>query len=174
MKKLILLLIVIFSPLFSNAQYAWIKMEKGDVFFEKVYSVDSTDAKQIEQMLMTGVPRAKDVSNFTKTPDMITAEIKNCLVDYKKYGGKWGTTAVYMNHPFFAAVSILWKDNKYKVTVSNMYFDTAGLGKMTGSDIFTKRGKELDQSKIVVRSGEYLEQYLSDLFYMVKNQKSDW
>jgi len=154
--------------------YKWIKMEKGDVFFEKVYNLENTDAASIEHILMNGVPRVKDISGFTKTSDIITAEIKNTLVDYRKYGGKWGTTAVYMNHPFFATVSILWKDNKYKVTVSNMYFNTAGLGKMTGGDVFTKRGREFDHSKIVMRSGEYLEQYLSDLFAFDKLGKSEW
>ena len=172
MKKLILVFLL--TPFFVRAQYDNLKLENTQIFFEKVYPFDSLKTSDIEKLLLTGVPKLKDVTGFEKAQDIIIAKINNTLIDYKKYGGSWGSTAVFMNHPFFGDVSIVWKDGKYKVTVSNMYFDTAGFGIMKCSDIFTKkRGTELSTNSNAVAAGQYIEKYLANLF-LIKQDKKDW
>jgi len=175
MKKLVLLLIIGTIPHLSFSQYQWIKLDNGEIFFEKVYDRDSVDEKSIEKLLVSSIPRSKCVSDFVKTEGLITAKMSDCYVDYKKYGGKWGTTLAHFNHPMFANVTVVWKDNKYRVTVSNIYWLTAGLGKLTATETFTKRRATIiDPGKVAVNGGRYLEQFLSDVFSIQSSQKSDW
>lgn len=172
MKNLIILFLL--TPFFVHAQYDNLKLENAQIFFERIYPVDSLKTSDIEKLLLTWVPKLKDVTNFEKAQDIIIVKINNTIIDYKKYGGSWGNTAVFMYHPFFGDVSILWKDGRYKVTVSNMYFITAGFGIMKCSDIFTKkRGTELSTNKNTVAAGQYIEKYLTDLF-LIKQDKKDW
>jgi hypothetical protein len=169
------LVAILFFPIICYGQYDNLKLDKAQVYFEKVYSLDSSDAGTVERLLTLNIPRLKDIADFNKTSDIITAKIKDALIDYKKYGGKWGNTAVFLNHPFFGDVSIVWKDKKYRITISNMYFNTAGFGIMKCSDLFTKkRGTELDTSKTMVTAGQYIEKYLSDLFQLNETKKEDW
>jgi hypothetical protein len=179
MKKLFLLTFLLLPAIaFGQAEnpYKYLKLDNGSVFFERVYNIDSASAQEVESLLISKVPSVKDLSEFSRSSDVITGRLKDCLVDYKRYGGKWGNTLVLLNHPMFASISIVWKENKYRVTVSNIYFMTAGFGKMKLDDTITKkRGQEFDQNNIVLRGGTYLEQYLSDLFDFSKAKpKSDW
>lgn len=171
----ILLFAILFLPTICNGQYENLKLEKGQVFFERVYILDSTDQSKIERLLALNIPKLKDVSEFIKQTDIISAKIKDALVDYKKYGGKWSNTAAFLNHPFFGDVSIVWKENTYRITISNMYFNTAGFGIMKCSDLFTKKkGTEFDTSKNAVKAGVYIEKYLTDLFQLNQMNKEDW
>jgi hypothetical protein len=178
MKRILqLLMLLITSTSYSQdvGPYKYLKKENGAVFFERVYDMDSVSAQEVESFLTANLPSIRDFSDFVKTPDVITGKVKDCLVDYKRYGGKWGNTLALLNHPMFANVSIVWKDNKYRVTVNNIYFMTAGLGKMKLDEVVTKRrGTEFDPNRTVVSGGIYVEKYLSELFEIEKSKKADW
>ena len=172
--KYILIFLMLF-PFNSRSQFNNLKLEKGQVYFEKEYTLDSIDITSVEKLLTMNVPKIKDVSDFNKSVDFITAKLKDAYIDYKKYGGKWGNTWAVLNHPFFGDVSIIWKDQKYRVTITNMYFNTAGFGIMKCSDMFAiKNATEFTNSKISIKSGEYVEKYLSDLFLINKSAKDNW
>lgn len=160
----------------SESPYKSIKLENSQVFFEKVYILDSLSATNIERLLIEQIPRVKNLKGFSKSDGIITAKIEDCTIDYKKYGGKWGNTLLYLNHPFFATVSIVWKDGKYKVSMNNMEWHAAGVGTATSTDVFTKwgKGKDWDMSKTVLKGGEYVDRYFSDLFAVKNNSKDDW
>ncbi|MDP9229727.1 MAG: hypothetical protein M3O67_03520, partial [Bacteroidota bacterium] len=83
----VFLLILLIIPFLGNAQFDNLKLDKGQVYFEKVYSLDSSDAGSVERLLILNIPKLKDVGDFSKTNDIITAKIKGALIDYKKYGG---------------------------------------------------------------------------------------
>jgi hypothetical protein len=172
MKNLVFILLSI--PSILTAQYDYLKFENSQIFFEKVYQIDSLSLEGIENLLIIAVPKIKDLTGFEKTQEIIIAKIHNALIDYKKYGGKWGTTETILNYPFFADVSIVWKDSKYRVTVSNMYFDANRYGTMKCTDLITnKHGTILSTDISVVAAGQYIEKYLADLF-LVKQEESDW
>jgi hypothetical protein len=168
--------IIFLTPFFLKAQFENIKLENGQVFFEKIYQVDSIDINSIEKLLTTHIPRIKDLTDFNKTNEIIIAKIKNSYIDYKKYGGKWVNTPVFLNHPFFADVSIVWKENKYRATVTNMYFNVSGLGITKLSEIATKKKEtELDNSKGSKLILHYIDSYLSDLFKINRlDDKDNW
>ena len=137
--------------------------------------MDSLQSSQIQKLLTSNISKTKDLTDFNMTNEIITAKIKNAYVDYKKYGGKWGNTSAFLNHPFFGDISIIWKDQKYRVTVTNMYFDVARLGIMKLSDLATKKkGTELGESNILIRSLQYIDNYLSDLFKINPLNTGNW
>jgi hypothetical protein len=172
MKNLVFILLSI--PSILTAQYDYLKFENSQIFFEKIYQIDSVSLEGIENLLIIAVPKIKDLTGFEEIQEIIIAKIHNAFIDYKKYGGKWGTTETILNYPFFGDVSIDWKDSKYSVTISNMYFDANRFGIMKCTDLITnKHGTTLSADKSVIAAGQYIEKYLADLF-LIKQEKLDW
>lgn len=168
MKTIFVLFVVSMGIL--ETQYQFLKIENSQVIFEKTYEIDSTGSAEIEKLLLANLPKFKDVSILTKTNDIITAKINSTLIAYKKYGGKWGTTALQLNHPFFADVSIIWKDNKYKVMVTNMRFESSSLGIAKVTDLLTNDEEtQFSERPICTKAGTYIEKHLADLFKVDKN-----
>jgi hypothetical protein len=175
MKTLLIIVLILFST-FAQAQYTNLKLEDSQFLFEKVYEKDSLSSKDIEKMLINGVPTIKNLKDFYKHNEIITAKLDNVKIDFRKYGGSWGSSPFFLNHPFFANISIVWKDGKYKVTATNLTFDTgvSAFGVMTCTDIFTKkRGSEIRTNENIITAGKYIEQYLSELF-TISRVKKDW
>lgn len=172
--KKIILLIIVFSPFFLSAQYDYLKKEGNQLIFEKVYKLDTIFNENIASTLIDRITKIKDVTNVLYTNEIITAKISDSYIDYKQYGGKWGNTPVYMNHPFCADISIVWKEGRYKVTANNMYFNTntSLFGKWKCYEIFINNNG-FNLNKNVVRTGKYIEQYLSELF-LISALDSTW
>jgi len=164
MKYLILSFLLV--PFFVHAQYQYLKLENTQVLFEKVYAVNISPSSEIEKLLLNKIPKIKDVKCFQNSKDTIIAKIENTFIDYKRYGGRWRNTDVFMNYPFSGDILIIWGDGKYKVTVSNMYFNKKGSSdKIKCSDLFTKDNRtHFGKRKIGILSRKYLEKYLVGLF----------
>ena len=54
-------------PFLVHAQYNNLQLENTQIFFEKVYTVDSLKTSDIEKLLLTGVPILKEVTGFQKS-----------------------------------------------------------------------------------------------------------
>ena len=174
--KLFIFTVILFIPGLLKSQVAEnLKLENKQIIFEKVYLLDSLEVNNVERLLTLNIPKIQDLTNFSKTNEIIIAKIANATIDYRKYGGKWGNTSVLLNYPFFCNVSIVWKDKKYRVTISNMYFSGDPIGTIKVSDTFTsKKGTELDNSKIANKAMYYIDSYLSDLFKVSTSIKNNW
>jgi hypothetical protein len=147
------------------SQYSNLKLENSQFIFDKNYEVDSISSLEIENLIKTGLPRLNGITMIQIYKGFITAKIDGIFIDYKKYGGRWGSTLAALNHPFYADLTILWKDGKYKVLVSNMYFNVNGFGIIKCHDLFiNKQGNELRDGVDVIKAGVYIEKHLSDLF----------
>ncbi len=167
-----LILSFLLMPFFIQAQNQYLKLEKAQVYFEKVYSVDILKSPGIEKLLLNEVPKVKGLKGFQKSHDTINAKIENIVIDYKRYGGRWSNTDVFMNYRFSGDVLIVWEAGKYKVTVSNMYFNKDGSDKIKCSDVFTKNHRtQFGTRRIGISSRQYLEKYLADLF-LIKQDKT--
>lgn len=174
--KAIIFLVISLMPISSMAQVAEnLKLENKQIIFEKVYSLDSLESSKVEKVLTLNIPKIQDLTGFSKTNEIIIAKISNANIDYRKYGGKWGNTSTILNYPFFCDVSIVWKDQKYRVTISNMYFFSNPLGNVKASEIFTSdKGTEFNHSNICTKALYYIDSYLSDLFKISTSTKDDW
>ena len=174
--KLFIFTIILFIPGLLKSQVAEnLKLENKQIIFEKVYLLDSLEVNKVERLLTLNIPKVQDLTNFSKTNEIIIAKLANATIDYRKYGGKWANTSGGLNYPFFCDVSIVWKDQKYRVTISNMHFSGNPLGTVKVSEGFTsKKGTVLDNSKTATKALYYIDNYLSDLFKISTSIKNDW
>lgn len=172
--KPIIFLAVSLMPIISMAQVAEnLKLENKQIIFEKVYSLDSLESSKVEKILTLNIPKIQDLTDFSKTNEIIIAKISNATIDYRKYGGKWGSTSTILNYPFYCDVSVVWKDQKYRVTLTNMYFFGNPLGNVKASEIFTSnKGTEFNHS--CTKALYYIDSYLSDLFMISASTKDNW
>lgn len=163
MKKV--LFIIFLVPFISKAQSPDMKLENNQVYFEKIYQLDSMPSKKIERLLAFNIPKTKDLTDFLKSPEIITAKLRGVNIDYKKYGGTWVNTPVCIEERFSANVSIVWKDNKYRVTVTNIYFyDHPGIVDDLSTIATVKKGTELGTSNSIRKTLYYIDSYIADLF----------
>ena len=174
--RLLLIFTLLLISEFSISQVAEnLRLDNKQIVFEKIYPVDSLEKNQVEKLLLSNIPKVPDLTGFSKTDEIIIAKIANATIDYRKYGGKWGNTSTILNYPFFCDVSILWKDEKYRVTISNMYFSGNPIGTIKASEIFTSnKGLEFNDSKITTKALFYIDSYLSDLFSINSRIKNNW
>ena len=174
--KLFFFSLILLTTICAKSQVAEnLKLENKQIVFEKVYVLDSLESSKVEKLLTLNIPKIQDLTGFSKTNEIIIAKIANATIDYRKYGGKWGNTSTILNYPFYCDVLIVWKDQKYRVTISNMYFSGNPLGTVKLSEIFTSnKGTEFDSSKIAKRALYYIDSYLSDLFKISTSTQNDW
>jgi hypothetical protein len=149
----------------SKAQYQFIKNEGDQLYFEKIYNLDSLSSINADETVFSGLTKVPYLTDISRNGNFLNAKFKDANIDYRKYGGKWSNTAAYLNHPFFADVSIFIKENKYKVVVNNMRFETntSLFGTIKCNQIFISNG-EFKKNKNIVNSGIYIEKHLDDCF----------
>lgn len=160
----------------GNAQdspYKHLKIENRSAIFEKVYVVEDSTIN-VERALTLNVPKIKGFSDYNKTNEIITGKINAVDVDYRKYGGKWANTWTYIIHPMYADVVIVWKEGKYRVTVSNIRFVASTSLILNFSDGVTKKkGTLFNTNDIIVRSARYVENTLDEMFE-IKLSGDNW
>jgi hypothetical protein len=123
----------------------------------------------------------KSLTNVKSSSGLIIANLVNLMIDYKKYDGSVGGTAIFMQNPLNSNVTVQIKDGKYKVAVTSIVFlvDMHGafginLSSSSAESLFLK--SDLTDYKIrsgIVESGGYMEQQFNDIF-SIKSPKSDW
>jgi hypothetical protein len=186
MKKLLITPILVFSFFISLAQnenpYKYFKIANNQFMYEAVFPMDSLNITQIESLLLSNLPMAKSVTNVKGSNGLITANLVNLIVDFKKYGGTQLGTAVFLNSPMNANVSIQIKEGKYKVNVGSIVFDIVIPGmygqlnhmQTSSETLFLKNEMtEFRTRGNLVESVGYMEQQLNDIF-TIKPIKSDW
>lgn len=158
----------------SGSEYRFLKLKESQVYFESIYQTDSASSMDMKSRLGQFIPNIKSLKDYRVEGDLITATISGVTVDYRKYGGKWGNTATFLNHPFSANLNIVWKANKYKATVTNIIFHTAGFGDSNITDLLSKGKSDRSwvKNKTALQAGVYIEKYLYDLLSEKKNE--DW
>jgi hypothetical protein len=180
-------LLLLTNYTFSQVKFDYLKLENSQFFFERVYDYDSLSANEIEKMLIMNIPILKNITDFKSNQTIITAKIDGAKIDYKKYGGSIWTIPNFLAFSFYGNVSIIWKDKKFRVTVTNMIFSNENFNKntnqsifarslneYTATDIFTKnKGAEMRTNKKLEESGIYIQSYLSELF-TISTVKKDW
>ncbi len=167
-------LIFLIVPQIISGQYSNLKLDENQLFYEKVYQVDSIPFPEMERFVFDGVSKINGLTNIVKTEGMLVAKLTDIYIDYRKYGGKWANTAAYLNHPFNADISIVWKDGRYKVTANNMLFRTgsSAFGDVKCLVILVSDG-QFKTNKLITTSGKYIEQYLSEIF-LIKRRNENW
>lgn len=147
-------------------------LNNKEIIWQKVFEKDSLNITLITNNVLSKFP----VQFLNTTNSNITFQIKDDLVDFKKYGGSWGTTLIFIQLPLSYFVSIDVKTDRYRVTIHNI---TAKVPNDLIStylvDIATKnKASEFSTNKVVLKGLSYLDQYLVDKFTISLEASSVW
>ncbi len=94
-------------------------IKETGVIWQYVYEVD-LDRKQIRDYF--------EAQTFMKLQKLTEASMVFTLDKFSfniRKSGSWGTTPMYLNDPISGSVTVQSKDNKYRITVSNIVFTSS-------------------------------------------------
>ncbi len=150
-------------------------LEKQSVQYKKAFELEDTNDSVMVEKLNTYLPTVSGLTNIQYNGNVFTGRIEKLTVDYKKYGGKWGTTWIALNHPMNGNLTIQVKDNRYRVIITDMEFISASpyIVIDVNSAATKKRGTELTTNKTVSQGLEYLDKYFTDKFTITEQQLDD-
>lgn len=161
------------SSILLDTNYKYLKKINNQIIYEKIYNLDSLNASQIETILVSNIPNITDVSDFQKGTNLITFSIKGVYIDIKKYGlSRWNMNGC-LAFPMSSNVSIVWKDGKYKITVSNITFNVVSFGVQKLSNHLLRNDGTFDERKAQTSFGHCVEDYLTDKF-TINTNISNW
>jgi hypothetical protein len=185
MKKLLLPLLLFFS-IAVQAQTTYLSdfyLEDGSVIYKKVFETKADKDTFLKQLLTT-----TGIGGVEEKGDMLIGELKNMKSDYKKHGGSWGSSALVLNHDIFGNFIIEFKDDRYRLIISNMYFvDNYSVlaasqtnpenNKMTLEDFFVKNKKaEFRSGKVRMEALHYIDKQFTEVFTAKESSAAseDW
>ncbi|SDZ81472.1 hypothetical protein SAMN05192529_10291 [Arachidicoccus rhizosphaerae] len=187
MRKILFFLFLI--PLIVNAQkspYQYFEIRDNVSLFEAVYSAPGNSANDLSKRLFdicNGMSSVKDVKN---SDGIITGLITHMYFPYKKYGLGGMNMNAALKFPMKFNFKINTKQDKYKVTITGLYFDmqdfkdamsgTPGILAAATSSDFTLddllcRNRKMDYrtSGKAIRENTSLEKFLYETFKLKKN-----
>jgi hypothetical protein len=162
-------ILFIFSIFFqSYGQFEFLKIENGQIVFEKIYDLKG----DIKKSLISDLKQRSYISEIQVFDDFLTCKLKNINIDYTRYGANAFNVHQALRDKFFCDINIDWKTDKYKVTVNNMYFASDGLlGNQFAHQYFTRENKFIDKPSYQ-KACSIIEKCLAESFIITK--KKDW
>lgn len=167
MRKFALLFVFVFiNKTFS--QFQNLKIEKDQIVFEKIYSING----DVKKSIISDLKNRSYITDIQVFDDFLTCKIKNINIDYTKYGANAFNVHQALRDKFFCDVNIEWKTEKYKVFINNIYFASGGLlGNQYAHQYFTKDGKFYDKPSYI-KACSIIEKCLLESFDI--KAKKDW
>jgi hypothetical protein len=157
--------------------------ENFTVKYQAIFSTkDSLDIKSLYKYI-------KSKSNLSKIniqENTISGKITDMRINYEKYGGKYMTTLIILNHDLNADFTLELKANRYRLTIKNMVFtdkSSAFAYNTTNSEV---NNYKLDEYVVNQRKGKfkkgntrttglkYCKMYFTDFFKYQKPDISGW
>jgi hypothetical protein len=149
-------------------------IEKGELIYQHVFdtTIEVVDASKY----YASQPKIKNLQIFDT---YITGEFENEILDYRKYGRKWGNTPVlFNNYSFSGKVMIEFKSDKYRVTVFGIKMNTLNARLLPNTDMSTDA---LKKNRQVIRDSWASDDVLGlfnlffeDSFSIHSTTKSEW
>ena len=177
MKKAPTIIVLLFSPLLFS-QNSELKLfdfilENQELIWQHVYESD-LKKEELSNLYINNVLSSMSKNNLNQFKDRITFEIEGDKVNIKKYGGSWGSTAIFAQYPQNYLAVIDLKDNKYRVTVKNIKTDYRR-AKQGFSDlaitVTKKRKTQFKDAKSVTMGLSYIDKHFLNKFDMKKIKK---
>jgi len=166
MKKVLFLIVLVSSIGYSQTQISGFKLVDKKVKWQHVFEVTNYPADSLQQIFITNVLSKINTNNLNELPHRVTFTINNDEVDFRKYGGKWGNTWLFVEYALNYFVIIDFKDNKYRVTCSDVktvFIPPLGVFKLNNTAT-KKRQTIFTTNKTVLRGLSYLEKHLKGKF----------
>lgn len=176
MKKILFVLLLI--PFLSYGQSAGpisnFHLENGEIQWRNTFEKDSLKTNQIIDQLTSYLPTVSGVSNVVNRGDVITGDLKNYQVNYKKYGGRNSTVMMQLTHPIDGKFTIQIKDGKYRAIVSDVYFTMPQLPGTLINTAGRKKNTEIAANSLIRQSLAYMNQDFADKFNLKVSNSTDW
>lgn len=148
-------------------------LENQELIWQHVYESD-LKKEELSNLYINNVLSSMSKNNLNQFKDRITFEIEGDKVNIKKYGGSWGSTAIFAQYPQNYLAVIDLKDNKYRVTVKNIKTDYRR-AKQGFSDlaitVTKKRKTQFKDAKSVTMGLSYIDKHFLNKFDMKKIKK---
>lgn len=177
MKKIILIITLFLGSLSATAQesqYNFV-LQDGKVYWQKVY--ENIDNSETISFFTNGIFKITRQDSTT-----ITGETTSNELPFKKHGYSRGWVRFTYLNPCVIYFSVDVKDNKYRVTISNIIWSTSMyfMGTMVPETIditkstLNKKGKLTNHA---LNDFEMLNKIMLDMFDATKNEapkKGEW
>ncbi len=147
------------------------KLVENNIIWQKVYDASGYSIDSLQTTFATNVISTLNTTNLNEIKSRSTFYISNDEVDFRKYGGKWSNTLLYVQYPQNYLVIIDFKLNRYRVTIKEIEADTriANLGIIDLKDVALKKKYTVfSTNKIVLKGLEYLDKHLLEKFMLSK------
>lgn len=143
---------------------------------------DTLDIKDLNKFIAS----KSNINNVATEGNTITGNITNMRVNYEKYGGKYMSTLIILNHDLNANFIIELKGNRYRLTIKDMVFtdkeslmayDTANsdVNQTKLEDMVVKKRKQTFKTSGTITKGlSYTNQHFKDTFTYITPKKEDW
>lgn len=176
MKKTALLILFIsfssslFSQKYVDSLYNF-KVVDSEIIWQKVFKSKIKDLKtSFKKSVITNIK----LENLQEIEDIISFNVLNDMIDFKKYGGKTMTTTFHVQEPKEYLVVINFKPNKYRVTIKQITvnFVKTKLGPSSFEELFIRKN-QIKNNKRNKKDLLYYEKHFTEKFKL-KETKDDW
>jgi len=180
MKKIILLFLVSVS-VFSQIKHPETDfyLENAKVYWQHVYAVPGSNTDQLIKYFEKEVLVNFQKNDFQIIDNNIIFNVVDDKVDFRKYGGTTMGSILYIQDYFKYVVVIDFKDEKYRVTIKDIFIDNKinGIAQSSGylQEYITKKKQTLFTTNNLANTGMiynhkyFLEKFERNLTTAVKD-----
>ena len=175
MKKITLVLTLLTSTIFSQKYIDTLynfKVIDGNIIWQKVIE---SEEKNLQETFRKKVITNIKFEDFQEVDNIISFNVVDDIINFKKYGGKLMFTSFHVQEPKNYHVVIDFKENKYRITIKQITvnFENTGLGKSKIEDFVTKKNK-IKNSKTTRKDLNYYQKHFLEKFSLAEKTDNDW
>ena len=112
-----LILLVPVVALSQTTEFGSFKIVNTEIIYQKVFTCDSITMEKLQAFLSS----AQNVSSVSITNGVLTAELRELVVDYKKFGlTQVATPPIIQTGKFSGKISAEARDGRYRITVDGL------------------------------------------------------
>ena len=159
----------------------FLQAEQVTVNYQHIFNIKDVTAEDFKIFLS----KKNNLKNISLSNNTITGQIIDLKINHKKYQADGPAAAIFLRDHLSANFIIEIKDNKYRITLTNIVFtdrdslnshitDNIEATKSSIEDLVVKKKKEtFKSSKSIIAALSYTNQFFID-FFKYRAQKSDW
>ena len=147
------------------------KLNDNKIIWQKVFE---TKEKDLQNTFRKKVITNIKLENLQEIDNIISFSVVEDKIDYKKYGGKWGTTAIFVQYPNNYLVVINFKNQKYRVTIKTISLVSEVQYMATDLKDYVIRKDKIKNSKTNNKALNYYNKHFTEKFTLKEITNSDW
>lgn len=170
MKQIIFFLLISFSA-FSQIKHTTTDfyLSEKKVYWQHIYEVKDKDSIELRNYFEKEILLSLKLSDLQSIENTISFKISDDSVDFRKYGGKAMTTAFLSQLPLNYLVIIDFKNQKYRVTIKEIFLNDNRTGNNYLSGNLTefctkKKATIFNESNTITKGLEYNNNHFLEKF----------